>query len=421
MAIKKLKPTGYWTFFCNPEKWAIDDFLESEEIYDYFAIRKSDKESFKIGDLAIIRVGKDRRTLEQLNGKERLKPGVYAIVQIIGEPRFMSNESLSFWADRDEAEKARFRVPIKYLHNLLDNPILLENLEELDIDFDPYLVDGFQGSSIPLKATTFNQILSKVQSDYTPFVVGEEYSRNDIYRIIEVPTKSQKGIWNTGYTQYNGDIFIFANINSAGRTGHDYDNKFIGDDLNWFSKNNHSLNTPSIKSMLNPEGNIYIFTREDSQNPYFIYQGNASVKDYRDTQPVYILWEFIDESENHPEKTTEEVTDPKKYKEGTTKQISVNVYERNPTARSKCIDHYGCSCVICRFNFEEAYGEIGKGFIHVHHLKELHEIGEEYEVDPIEDLRPVCPNCHAILHRRKPAYSIEDLQAKFSKNLQERH
>ena len=56
------------------------------------------------------------------------------------------------------------------------------------------------------------------------------------------------------------------------------------------------------------------------------------------------------------------------------------------------------------------YGKIGEGFIHVHHLLELSVIKKEYKVDPINDLRPVCPNCHAMLHRKKPAYSIEELR-----------
>jgi len=96
--------------------------------------------------------------------------------------------------------------------------------------------------------------------------------------------------------------------------------------------------------------------------------------------------------------------------EGAKKQIVVNAYERNPKAREKCINKYGFSCFICGFNFQKNYGEIGKEFIHVHHLKPLSEIQEEYEVNPIEDLRPVCPNCHAMLHRKVPAYSIEEIQ-----------
>jgi 5-methylcytosine-specific restriction protein A len=53
---------------------------------------------------------------------------------------------------------------------------------------------------------------------------------------------------------------------------------------------------------------------------------------------------------------------------------------------------------------------LGQGFIHVHHLKELASIAKEYEVDPIKDLRPVCPNCHAMLHQRKPALTISKLR-----------
>lgn len=50
-----------------------------------------------------------------------------------------------------------------------------------------------------------------------------------------------------------------------------------------------------------------------------------------------------------------------------------------------------------------------EGLIHVHHLKPLGEVGEGYLLDPVADLRPVCPNCHAMLHRRKPALGIDEL------------
>lgn len=111
-----------------------------------------------------------------------------------------------------------------------------------------------------------------------------------------------------------------------------------------------------------------------------------------------------------------EETDPAKtYFEGTTRQIRVNVYERSAEARTICITYYGLNCGVCDFNFEDTYGEIGKGYIHVHHLKPLAEIGKSYELNPIKDLRPVCPNCHAMLHQKKPAFSIEELKKYLSK------
>jgi len=66
--------------------------------------------------------------------------------------------------------------------------------------------------------------------------------------------------------------------------------------------------------------------------------------------------------------------------EGAKRTITVNAYERNPQARKKCVNIHGCKCVVCGFDFEETYGEIGKGYIHVHHLTPISEIGNEYEI-----------------------------------------
>ena len=96
--------------------------------------------------------------------------------------------------------------------------------------------------------------------------------------------------------------------------------------------------------------------------------------------------------------------------EGAKKKIYVNAYERNAKARKKCIENYGAICSVCNFDFEKIYGSLGEGYIHVHHLKPLSEIEKEYEVNPIEDLRPVCPNCHAMLHKKKPTASISELK-----------
>lgn len=96
--------------------------------------------------------------------------------------------------------------------------------------------------------------------------------------------------------------------------------------------------------------------------------------------------------------------------EGAKQQIFVNIYERSPVARAMCIAHYGWSCWVCGFNFEKQYGEIGKRYIHIHHLTPLSVIGDTYEVDPVRDLRPVCPNCHAMLHKKQPPFTVEELR-----------
>lgn len=242
-----------------------------------------------------------------------------------------------------------------------------------------------------------------------PFTAGYLYSRGDIYEMVNVPEEQRRGNWDTGYNKFNGDWFIFCNIRTVARTGHKHKDEFIGDDLHWYGKTNSKLQNPSMQSMVHPDGNIYIFTREDSRNPLFVYRGNARVKEYQDTTPVKIVWRFDTAEENQGQVPPEEVTLGGLF-EGITKTINVNVYERNPVARMKSIEHYGWSCLVCGYNFQHYFGKAGEEFIHVHHVVPLHTIISGYQVDPVMDLRPVCPNCHAIIHRREPPYSIEEMQ-----------
>lgn len=110
----------------------------------------------------------------------------------------------------------------------------------------------------------------------------------------------------------------------------------------------------------------------------------------------------------------DEINDSRK--EGRVISVRVNRYERDAKARERAIKNHGVACHVCGFNFLKAYGAIGEGFIHVHHLVPLSEMQEEYEVDPIADLRPVCPNCHAMLHRRRPPFSLCELKEMIEQN-----
>ena len=89
--------------------------------------------------------------------------------------------------------------------------------------------------------------------------------------------------------------------------------------------------------------------------------------------------------------------------EGAVCRVTVNAYERNPEAHQP-------RCYPCGFDFGAAYGPEFTGFIHVHHLRPLSEVGGEYAVDPVEDLRPVCPNCHAVIHHGGRLRSIEEVR-----------
>lgn len=115
------------------------------------------------------------------------------------------------------------------------------------------------------------------------------------------------------------------------------------------------------------------------------------------------LFEYIDsnfsdnyQTEIFPEMLNSEIVEF----EGIKKQILVNKYERSSIARKKSIEYHGLNCKVCGIKFSEKYGEIGNEFIHIHHLTPLHKIGIEYKIDYKNDLVPVCPNCHSMLHRK---------------------
>ncbi len=98
--------------------------------------------------------------------------------------------------------------------------------------------------------------------------------------------------------------------------------------------------------------------------------------------------------------------------EGARKSVVVNKYERNRSARDKALWHHGTACKVCEIDFADAYSGIADGIIHVHHVVPLASIGAEYRLNPVKDLVPVCPNCHAMLHYRvKQPRTVDELRA----------
>lgn len=235
------------------------------------------------------------------------------------------------------------------------------------------------------------------------FQVGSSYTRRDVYRNIGIPEDTHGGIWDTGYARHGNSWFIFCNIATPGQTGHDYSNQWIGDRLEWYGKTNSKLHQPSIQSILSVETDTYIFWREDNKKP-FTFAGIGCVEKVEDVVPVKVIWMF------ETGIFADETNLTSSLHEGAVCRVSVNAFERNPVARQRCLKHYGTNCCVCGFNFGEVFGSQAEGFIHVHHLKPLSDIGEEYKVDPIEDLRPVCPNCHAMIHLGGKTRSIENVK-----------
>ncbi|GAB3546792.1 hypothetical protein GCM10027404_07630 [Arthrobacter tumbae] len=102
---------------------------------------------------------------------------------------------------------------------------------------------------------------------------------------------------------------------------------------------------------------------------------------------------------------------PGSYPEPALQRVPVNRYERIPEAKAVAIAHLGSSCHACGFDFEATYGTPGADFSHVHHTVPAARLGPGYEIDPIVDLVPLCPNCHYMAHRRAPTpYTVAELR-----------
>jgi 5-methylcytosine-specific restriction enzyme A len=166
----------------------------------------------------------------------------------------------------------------------------------------------------------------------------------------------------------------------------------------------------SVQKLLEPGHRVHVFWHTSNEAP-FEYAGMAAAAEIADTSPVEILWIFeATQAQPEPPIQSPEQVPRGEYREGAVRQVLVNAYERDRAARQACITHYGLTCVVCGLRFEERYGALRAGFIHIHHVVPLSEVGAGYELDPIKDLRPVCPNCHAMLHRQRPPVSIEALR-----------
>ncbi len=106
-----------------------------------------------------------------------------------------------------------------------------------------------------------------------------------------------------------------------------------------------------------------------------------------------------------------EIVRPQSDIEGAARPVTANAYERDPEARAACIAHYGARCLVCGFDFEAQYGERGRGVMDVHQLKPPSQAGPGYQPNPIQDLRPVCHNCHTIIHKGTAPLTLTETRA----------
>lgn len=123
------------------------------------------------------------------------------------------------------------------------------------------------------------------------FDVGAQYTRAQIQDILGLPDDRRGGDWTTGYTRFENELFIFCNIGSAGRTGHDYPNRWDGEQLIWSAKSRSNVSQPLMRAIAEGSLPTHIFHRSTDRST-FTYAGRARVAEIQDTKPVIVRWSF---------------------------------------------------------------------------------------------------------------------------------
>ncbi|MDP3298031.1 MAG: HNH endonuclease [Thermodesulfovibrionia bacterium] len=188
-------------------------------------------------------------------------------------------------------------------------------------------------------------------------------------------------------------------------------------DKHWERDNDIALYVRIVFHMLkeNPSVSLRELQRKLPKVKWNPQASGVSIKDQNAIKWLEDIWE----QRTQEEKSTipiHENTENIDFKEGKRIKYEATRIERKVQAKKICISHYGSSCAVCGVTLSEFYGPIATGLIHVHHLNPISESDSERSVDPITELRPVCPNCHAVIHLKTPPYRIDELQQYISEH-----
>jgi putative restriction endonuclease len=123
------------------------------------------------------------------------------------------------------------------------------------------------------------------------FEIGTTYSREGIQDLLGVPAKRRGGIWNTGYARYDGVAYVFCNVGIAGHTGHDYPNRWDGEELIWYGKTGSTVDQPLMRAMISGRVPVNVFWRGQLERP-FSYAGIGRCVGVQDVSPVEVRWRF---------------------------------------------------------------------------------------------------------------------------------
>jgi hypothetical protein len=156
--VRKLPTTGYWIFICDLSLWFADEFLHGPENQLDYKISNHHAADFRSGQLGVLRLNDDRRPVRLRRSEQKLRKGIYAILEVTGNAHRRPDPDVSFYADAALASELKWRVPVRLIKNLILTPILAEQLPTEDGSFR-YIHRALQTATIPIDREALEYIV----------------------------------------------------------------------------------------------------------------------------------------------------------------------------------------------------------------------------------------------------------------------
>lgn len=258
--------------------------------------------------------------------------------------------------------------------------------------------------------------IAPVLSNSIPFEIGKTYTRDQISKLLH---SNDSNIRNGVFKPKGEQIVIIFVTENKTRDRTPYKDQLVGDILSWEGqKSGRTDTTITHHSGLRLDLLLmYRLSRRERADYSFLYLGRLTYIEHRGAHPSSFQLRLLDYG-NIPDPLDERekiIYEEIKGEEGEERTHLVKRFKRNRKLRDAAISMLGATCSVCGFNFLDFYGNIGKGFVEVHHISPLSEVRGERVTDPSRDLAIVCSNCHSMLHKTKPVLTPDELRKRIKR------
>lgn len=230
--------------------------------------------------------------------------------------------------------------------------------------------------------------------------LGEIYTRNRLKEMFGI----KDATINTGTFRPKGhdSVWLFVTEKKTSDRTQYYD-RLDNDVLHWdgqtMGRTDHWIighKNQSLELLL-----FYRKSKTEHPGAGFRYEGPFEYVSHRGSHPTRFTLRRASSFESTVASDLDSLRAEEEYFEGNKKKRFVNYYERDQKLRAAAVEHHGVACKVCGFDFGEVYGERGKGYVEVHHLRLVSGLGKKTKVDPKSDMTVLCSNCHRMVHRNK--------------------